>query len=353
MKFRFTKSALLLSAIIIFSAFSAFAQETQSVVVDEVIAQVNDGVITLSRVKREMDTAAESLVQKGAKPDVAKAEIEKKKGELIANLVNEELLMQKGKELGVENDVEAQINKEFSRIMKEQNIKTIADLYAEMKKAGVDPEDLRDTWRRQFTQQMVLQNDVDRKVYFSWSNKEIKDYYEQHKDKFTTPESVTLSEIFLSYAGRNPDEVKKKADQLIASMRAGADFTKTAVENSDDPNVATNKGVVGNFKLPELNEKVVNAIKGVKVGDFGKLENDEGIEIIRVDARTEASKDSVFDENDVRSAMTYEKLPEERKKYISSLVKDAYIKISDSYKPIVSPFLYNEDNKTASTNTGK
>ena len=132
MKIRFTKSAVLLVAILIFSAFSAFAQENESVVVDEVIAQVNDGVITLSRVKREMKNAVDSLVQKGSKPEEAQAEVEKKKGELIASLIQEELLLQKGKELGVEQEVEARINQEFTRIMKEQNIKTLSDLYKEM-----------------------------------------------------------------------------------------------------------------------------------------------------------------------------------------------------------------------------
>lgn len=353
MKFRFTKSAFLMAAVLIFSAFSAFAQETESVVVDEVIAQVNDGVITLSRVKREMKNAVDGLVEKGAKPEEAKAAVEKKKGELIANLINEELLIQKGAEIGVEKDVDMQIQQEFVRIMKEQNIKTLAELYEEMKKVGVNPDDLRENWRKQFTQSAVFQNDVDRKIYFGWSSKEIKDYYAQHKDKFTKPESVTLSEIFLSYAGRDMDAINKKADQLIASMRGGADFAKVAVENSDNPEVAKTKGLVGTFNVKELNEKVSGVIKGVKAGDYTKLVNDEGVEIIRVDTRSNAGNESVFSENAVRLEMTTEKIPAERKKYLATLVKDAYIKISDSYKPIVSPFLYTEDSKTAALQTGK
>jgi parvulin-like peptidyl-prolyl isomerase len=88
-----------------------------------------------------------------------------------------------------------------------------------------------------------------------------------------------------------------------------------------------------------LNEKIAGAIKNVKAGDFAKLESDEGIQIIRVDTRSAASDESVFNENAVRTAMTYEKLPEERKKYMGTLRKEAYIKISDSYRPIVAPIL--------------
>jgi antitoxin component of MazEF toxin-antitoxin module len=339
MKKRFINSAIFMIAVFLVSAFPAFAQESEAVVVDEVVAQVNDGVITLSRIKREMKNTADAMVERGKTPDEAKAEIEKKKGELIAGLIDEELVLQKGKELGADSNVDAQINQRFTQIMKERNVKTIAALYEEMRKAGINPDDIREMWRKQFMQETVLQREVDQKVYYGWSNKEIKDYYESNKAKFTKPETVSLSEIFLGFAGRNPDAVRQKADQLIAAMRGGADFTKTAIENSDSPDVQTNKGSAGSFSIKDLNEKIAAAIKNVKAGDFAKLENDEGIQIIRVDTRSVASSESVFSENAVRSALTYEKLPEERKKFMATLRKDAYIKISDTYRPIVAPIL--------------
>ena len=52
-------------------SISAFGQETQTKVVDEVVAQVNDGVITLSRIKREMKEIVEGEVQAGKKREDA------------------------------------------------------------------------------------------------------------------------------------------------------------------------------------------------------------------------------------------------------------------------------------------
>src|SRR5690349_22158723 len=75
------------------------AQEGEPVVVDEVIAQVNDGVVTLSQLKREMKEAIEAYKQNGMTEQQAKAEVEKRRAELIATLINEQLLLQKGKEL--------------------------------------------------------------------------------------------------------------------------------------------------------------------------------------------------------------------------------------------------------------
>ena len=88
--------ALFISA---FFSFSAFAQETQTRVVDEVIAQVNDGVITLSRVKREVKNAVDTFVEQGKSREEAEKLVDEKKGELIAGLINDELLIQKAKEL--------------------------------------------------------------------------------------------------------------------------------------------------------------------------------------------------------------------------------------------------------------
>ena len=65
---RFLNSILLITAILSLTTVSAFAQETQETVVDEVIAQINEDVITLSQVKREMKFATESLIQQGKTP---------------------------------------------------------------------------------------------------------------------------------------------------------------------------------------------------------------------------------------------------------------------------------------------
>lgn len=341
---KFIRPAILMIAVLVFSAFSGLAQENEPVVVDEVIAQVNDGVLTLSRVNREIKDFAAAMVQQGKKPEEAQAEAEKKKGELIAGIINEELLVQKGKEIGVESDVEAQINQQFLKIMKEQNIKTLEKLYEAMVAQGVKPEEIREMWRKQFTQEAVLYREVDQKVYWGFSIKQLRDYWEANKQKFTKPEMVTLSEIFLNFAGRDMEATRQKAKDLVAQLRKGTSFEQLALDNSDRPDVKTTKGKVGKFNANELNEKLGPPIKKVAVGGVtDPIEIEEGIEIIKVDEREEASTESFFDEDAVRRAVAGEKIPAERKKYKAELRKDAYIEISESYRALVSPFLTKDD----------
>ncbi len=77
---RYTRFAIFLIAVLFLTNLTTFAQETELKVVDQVVAQVNDGVITLSRIKREMNEAIESFVQEGKTREAATAEIESKKG---------------------------------------------------------------------------------------------------------------------------------------------------------------------------------------------------------------------------------------------------------------------------------
>lgn len=342
---RFRNSAIFLVAILMFSAFSAFAQESEAVVVDEVVAQVNDGVLTLSRINREIKEVTEAMVQQGKTPEAAKAEIEGRRAELIANLINEELIIQKGKELGVEKDVTAYVNQEMLRRMKEFNLKNLEALYEEMRKAGVNPDEFKESLGKRYMQDAVLRNDVDSKTYFAFTSKELKDYYEKNKVKFTKPEKVSFSEIFLNFAGRDENQVREKAKQIVAQLRSGADFGKLAVENSDRPEAQQNKGKIDRvFTVSELQETIAKPMKSVKVGGVSDpIEVEGGIEIVRVDSREEASQDSVFDEDQVRQAMLAEKGPEARKKYMRELRRDAYIKISEPYRAMVTPILFKDD----------
>ena len=81
--------------------------------------------------------------------------------------------------------------------------------------------------------QAVIQQEVDRKVFFGWTMDELKKYFQEHQDKFRKPESITISEIYLSAAGKNEAEVKARALELVKQLRAGADFAKVASANSE------------------------------------------------------------------------------------------------------------------------
>jgi len=332
-------------AVVILVPSVVFAQEGEMTVVDEVIAQVNDEVITLSSLKRETKERIEALKQNGMTEQQAQAEVVKRQAELIATLINEKLLLQKGKELELANEIEAEVNRRMLSIAEGQGITTIEKLYEAMRQSGLNPDDVRRTMRTEMTKQAVLQQEVDRRVYLGFTPDEVKKYFDAHPDQFRKPETIKLSEIYLSTTGKDEAAVKARVTELVAQLRAGADFGAVAAANSErekngQRTAPQDKGYVGEFDVPSLREDLVGALKDVKAGGIAEpIKLSDGYQIIRVDARTPGGTTPAFNDNRVREAMLLERQSKERDTYLQNLRNEAFIKVTDAYSASVAPLL--------------
>lgn len=343
--FPFATTFLLAITVMTLTSSAVVAQEGEAQVVDEVIAQVNDDVITLSMLKRESKERVDALKQNGKTEQQAMDEVNKHQADLIATLINEKLLLQKGKELELANDIEAEVNRRMLDIAREQGINSIEKLYQAMRETGLDPESIKQTMRAEMMKQAVFQSEVDRRVYLSFSTDEVKKYFDAHQDKFRTPETIDLSEIFLSSEGKDDAAVKARAVELATQIRAGADFKTVASANSErekngQRTAPQDGGEVGNFELPNLRDDLQAALNPVKVGgvtDPIKVPN--GYQILRVNSRTPAGTTATFNDNKVREAMMVEKSQQERETYLQNLRNEAFINVSATYADAVMPLL--------------
>ena len=328
-----------------FCATSILAQEGEMTVVDEVVVQVNDDVITLSMLKRETRERIEALKQRGMTDQQAFDEVNKHQGELIATLINEKLLLQRGKEMDMAAEIEAEVNRRMLQIAQEQGIKTIEQLYQAMRESKLDPEEIRRTMRTEMMKQAVLQAEVDRRVYLGFSQAELKKYFDTNPDKFKKPESVKLSEIYLSTTGKDDAAVKARVMEIIAQARAGADFGNLAAANSErekngQRSAPLDKGAVGEFEIPSLREDLVAALKNVPVGGVTEpIKSPEGYQILRVDARTPGGSAPAYNENRVREAMLMDVQAKERDDYMQKLRNEAFIKVAEAHRATVEPLL--------------
>jgi len=343
--------AVLVAVALLASAFAATpaarAQEEGAArVVDEVIAQVNTEVITLSALKREMSEAARGLAQaKGIPLEQAEAEVAKRQPEIIATLINEQLLVQKGKEVGMAEEVEAEVNRRMLAVMKEEGFKTLEQLEAAMNASGVSPAAVRASLRSEIMKQFVFGQEVDRKIFWSLTDTEVKAYYERNRDKFRKPETLTISEIFLSTVGKDDAEVRARAAELVTQLRAGGDFKAAAMVQSEREEngrrvAPTTGGKLGTFTISDIsNPEVLAAVKDLKAGRItSPIKLDNGYIILRVDERTPAG-DPVFDDRRVREAITVERMPKEREDYVATLMRDAYVEIAPAYRESVAALL--------------
>ncbi|HEY0322048.1 MAG TPA: peptidyl-prolyl cis-trans isomerase [Pyrinomonadaceae bacterium] len=342
----FVGAAAVALLIFTFGVGTTRAQEGEPVVVDEVIAQVGDQIITLSQVRREMREAIEGMKSQGATQQQATEEVNKRRNELIAGLINEQLIVQKGKELNFTDEVEGEVNKRMLQVAKEQNIPTMQGLEEAMRQSGVDPVTVRNRLRAEIMKEMVFNDEVDRKIYLSITPAQAEAYYKSHLDQFKKAESVTLSEIWLPLGpGINEADVKAKATQLVTQARAGANFGELAAANSERAQngqrvAPQTKGLVGTFQVPDLRADLVAVIKSVQAGGVtDPIRSNEGYQILRVDERTPGSSAAQYNEMKVREMITMERRDKERTEYLQRLRKEAYIKISDNYRAALEPML--------------
>jgi peptidyl-prolyl cis-trans isomerase SurA len=341
----FAVAAFFAFAMLASSARSVVAQEGEMTVVDEVIVQVNDDVLTLSMLKREIKERIEALKQSGMTEQQATEETTKKQAELIATLINEKLLLQRGRELDMAAEIEAEVNRRMLQIAEQQGITTIEKLHQAMVQSGLNPEDFRRTMRNEMMKQAVLQNEVDRRVYLGFSMDEVKKYFDAHPDKFRKPESIKLSEIYLVATGKDEAAVRARAVELIRQIRAGADFGSLAAANSErekngQRTAPQDKGYVGEFDVPNLRDDLVKALKDLPVGGVTEpIKAGEGFQILRVDARIPGAATPTFNDNRVREAMLGDVQQKEREAYLQNLRNEAFIKLTDAYRPSVEPLL--------------
>jgi peptidyl-prolyl cis-trans isomerase SurA len=334
------------------SAPARAQEEAPPAVLDEPVVQVNNDVIMLSMLKRENAEFRDILIkQKGMTAEQADAEVQKRQPEIIFNLINEALLMQKGKDMPhLPEEVEAEVNREVLRVAANAGLHSLEDLENALRQEGMSLSDIKDTLRRQYMKQAVLQREVDSRVYYGLTDKELRDYYNANRNKFV---SVGISEIFLSLAGRSDAEVRAKAADLVSRARSGADFGQLAAKNSerevDGVRIAEKTmgrhldeaGKPRTYLLSDMQGSVADAIKGLQAGAISEpIKTDEGYMILRVNER-----DDSFKENYVRGVMTSERSDKEHEDYLRKLRQEAYIKPATNYGEVIKPLLEKDKGK--------
>jgi parvulin-like peptidyl-prolyl isomerase len=285
------------------------------------------------------------IKQRNATAEQADVEIASKQPEIIFGLINEVLLLQKGKDLPrLTEDIEADVNREVLRLARSAGLPTLEAFEDALRREGISLSDTKDTLRRQYTKQAVLQREVDARIYYGLTDAELRNYYESNRSRFL---SASLSEIFLSLAGRTDAEVKAKAADLVTRARGGADFGELAAKNSEREQngvriAETTKGQLLDergqprfYLFSEVQPVISNAIKDLTAGGVSDpIKTDEGYLILRVNAR-----DDSFKENFVRGMMTQDRSGKEHDEYLRKLRQEAYIEPAPDYGEVIQPML--------------
>ncbi|HXG63530.1 MAG TPA: peptidylprolyl isomerase [Blastocatellia bacterium] len=341
MKYLVTTLALALAAAV---CVPARAQEPE--LVNEIVARVNNDIITRAdylAAQRDLREEVTRQMRQQNKSDAEiNAEIERLKPTVLDMLIDDLLLQQKAKELGI--DVEAEVNQQFLEIAKQNKLPNIQALEKALQEQGIDPEAARANMRKQMQQQYVIQREVVMPIFQRLKEQERREYYDKNQKVFTVPGAVTLSEIFLPLEGYTAAEVEQRARRVVEELRAGMSFAEAVQKNSPAtrPSRAQN-GKLGTYEIGkgELREEIAKAISTLKPGEVTEpIRVQDGYQIIRLDERKEPTLRKYEEpevQNYINRVLTMERADEARKKYLKELREAAYIKITPGYGATPAP----------------
>ena len=327
---------LILTVGVIF-ALTAPARAQEPELVNEIVARVNNDIITRVDYLNALRDFREELGRQmqGKTEAEVNAEFERLKSSVLDFMIDDLLVEQKAKELNL--DVEADVNQQMGQVAKDNGFANVLAFENELKKQGIDPETFRQSIRKRLQQQIVIQREVLSPIYQRLNDKDKLKFFNDHKDGFTTPGEETISEIFLPLEGHTADEVSQRAKRLVAELRAGKSFEDAVQENSPASRATrAQKGKVGTFKQGELNKDISAAISSLKPGEVTEpVRLQDGFQIVRLDERKPATLLS-FESPEVQAAIgraaTMERAEDARKKYLKKLREDSFVEIAPSYK---------------------
>jgi len=303
-------------------------------VVEEIIARVNNEIITRSEYQKSLAQTEEEVRQDcegKCTPEQLQNELESRKKAALRDLIDQSLLAQRGKHLGI--SVETEVIKQLDQIRVQNKLKDMDELEKAVSGQGLNWEDFKNNIRNRILTQKVVSQEVG--SHISIGESDAQKYYEAHKSEFVRPEQVALREIIVNTEGKKSSELpdlRKKADTALKRVKDGEDFGEIAKRLSDGT-TKEQGGYIGLFKRGELAkqlEEVVFKMKRNELTDV--IETKQGYLIFQVLEHYDEGEQG-FDKvkNEIMDRLYNEKLEPAVHEYLKTLREQSYVVIKPGY----------------------
>jgi peptidyl-prolyl cis-trans isomerase SurA len=302
--------------------------------VEEIIARVNNEIITRSEYDKSLSTADEETRQDCAgkcTPEQLQAALDEHKKNALRDLIDQSLLAQRGKDLGI--SVETDVIKQLDQIRISNKLKSMEDLEAEVTKSGLNWEDFKNNIRNHILTQKVVGQEVGSHINIGESDAQ--KYYDAHKSEFVRPEQVQLREIIVNTEGKKEAELpdlKKKAETALKRVKDGEDFGEIAKRLSDGT-TKEQGGYIGAFKRGELAKQLEDVVFKMKRSELTDvIETKQGYLIFQVVEHYDEGEQS-FDKvkTEIMDHLYTEKLEPAVREYLKTLREQSYVVIKPGY----------------------
>jgi peptidyl-prolyl cis-trans isomerase SurA len=315
------------------TAQGAENSQNKGAVVEEIVARVNNSIITLSDFQKADQSLREEISRgcQNCQADRISNEYKDRQKDLLRDLIDQQLLIERAKDMGITGDTD--LIKRLDEIRKQNNLSSMEDLEKAVEGSGIPWEDYKTQIRNGILTQEVIRQQVGGRLDIP--SDEVKKYYDAHKDQFNRPEQVELSEIFLSTEGKSPEEmaaVRTKADDLHNRAVKGEDFAEMAKRYSEG-STAKDGGDLGRFERGQLAPQLEEAVfKLDRNGVSDVIQTKTGFEVLKVLNHYDAGLQPLDKvETEIMNKLYTEKMEPALRNYLAELREESYVTVKPGY----------------------
>jgi len=309
--------------------------ESEGKVIEEIVARVNNEVITRSEFEHSKVTAeedAKSDCQNRCTPEQLKALTEDRQKNALRDLIDQSLLVQRAKDMGI--SVEPDVIKQLDQIRIENKLPSMEALEQAVSGQGMNWEDFKNNIRTGLLTKKVIQSEVG--SHINVTKEEIQKYYDEHKSEFVRPEQVALRSIEINTTGKDEAEVaelKKKAETALKRIQDGEDFGEIAKRYSDG-STAKQGGYLGVYKRGELSKELEDTVFSMKKnGLTGVMETKQGFLIMQVLEHYDEGEQALAKvQNEIEGKLYDQRLEPALREYLKTLREESYVVIKPGYQ---------------------
>ncbi len=304
-------------------------------VVEEIVARVNNEIITTSELEKARKSAAEEAQQDcqgRCSQEQLQVAVEDRQKFALRDLIDQSLLAQRGKDMGL--SVEADVIKQLDQIRVQNKLPDMDALERAVTQEGLNWDDFKNNIRNKILTQQVIQREVG--SHINIGRDDAMKYYDAHKNDFVKPEEVALRAIELSTEGKKESEIadqKKKAEELLKRINDGEDFAVLAKRFSDG-STAQQGGFLGVYKRGELSKEIEDKVFSMKKNQLTDvIETKQGFLILQVLERYEAGVQPYEKvENEIMDKLYSERMEPALRDYLKTLREQSYVIIKPGYQ---------------------
>jgi len=321
-------------AVLLLACGSARAQDKpKSVIVEEIIARVNNNIITLSEYQKADNQLREEIQREcqGCPADKMEGLYRDRQKDLLRDLIDQQLLVQRAKDQGV--SVESDVIKRLDEVRKQNNLQSLDDLEKAVEGEGMSWEDYKAQIRNSLLTQEVIGKEMRGRILIG--DDEIKKFYDEHPKEFTRSEQVLLGEIFLSTTDKSPEEIaviERKAEDYLNRLKKGEEFSEMAKRYSEG-STAKEGGGLGTFERGQLSKQLEDATFSLNKGGLTDvIQTKTGFEILKVVDRFQAGLQPLEKvRSEIANEIYMKKMQPTLREYLAQLREESYVTVKPGF----------------------